>query len=174
MISYYFSNFQKQLSCMKKVSTMTKQHLFTSAVRIGKTAKICSAQVRRCMCVSDHPTGFLAAPHTSPPLASIQTLPPSPLLRWVPVNSSFSKEQCIHSPGLIWGNPWSDKLLEQKGPIASKGLMNWPSFSHREGAGRAGKAGAGEKAIKYFTYKGQDFLEIMITVFWLLTTNNWQ
>lgn len=51
MISYYFSNFQKQLSCMKKVSTMTKQHLFTSAVRIGKTAKIC---LRRCgnACVS--------------------------------------------------------------------------------------------------------------------------
>lgn len=36
IISYYFSNFQKQPNCMKKVSTMTKQHLFTSAVRTGK------------------------------------------------------------------------------------------------------------------------------------------
>lgn len=36
IISYYFSNFQKQLNSMKKVSTMTKQHLFTSAVRTGK------------------------------------------------------------------------------------------------------------------------------------------
>ena len=36
IISYCFSNFQKQPNCMKKVSIMIKQHLFTSAVRIGK------------------------------------------------------------------------------------------------------------------------------------------
>lgn len=36
IISYYFSNFQKQPNCMKKVSILTKQPLFTSAVRIGK------------------------------------------------------------------------------------------------------------------------------------------
>lgn len=36
IISYRFSNIQKQPNCMKKVSIMTKQHLFTSVVRIGK------------------------------------------------------------------------------------------------------------------------------------------
>lgn len=36
IISYPFSNIQKQPNCMKKASTMTKQHLFTSAIRIGK------------------------------------------------------------------------------------------------------------------------------------------
>lgn len=36
IISYPFSNFQKQPNYMKKVSTMTKQHLSISAVRIGK------------------------------------------------------------------------------------------------------------------------------------------
>lgn len=35
-ISCSFSNFQKQPNYMKKVSTMTKQHLSTSAARIGK------------------------------------------------------------------------------------------------------------------------------------------
>lgn len=34
--SYPFSNIQKQPNCMKKASTMTKQHLFTYAIRIGK------------------------------------------------------------------------------------------------------------------------------------------
>lgn len=36
MISYPFSNFQKQPNYTKKVSTMTKQRRFTYAVRTGK------------------------------------------------------------------------------------------------------------------------------------------
>lgn len=36
IISYPFSNIQKQPNYMKKASTTTKQHLFTYAIRIGK------------------------------------------------------------------------------------------------------------------------------------------
>lgn len=36
IFSYHFSNIQKQPNCMRRVSIMTKQHLFTFDVRTGK------------------------------------------------------------------------------------------------------------------------------------------
>jgi hypothetical protein len=52
IILYYVSNFQKQPNCMKKASTMTKLHLFTSAVRTGKgQLQFVSKRVWKWMCL---------------------------------------------------------------------------------------------------------------------------
>ena len=80
IISYYFSNFQKRLNCMRKVSTTTKQHLCTSAVRTGKNllqsvfwAGV-EMNVSRCP-----PLWFSCSSSQLWALASVWAFPPSPV-----------------------------------------------------------------------------------------------
>lgn len=89
MISFPFSNFQKQPNYMKKVSTMTKQRLFTYAVRTGKN--VLKFALGRYGSVS------WCAPHLYIlfPLSGPSLHPFFFLLIQVHINNSFFKEQHI-------------------------------------------------------------------------------